>query len=68
MAKTKEQSLPEVAPLQSEATAGLTVEEVALHIFSKLFIDTAGRTPLHLAERAFEVAEVFKEVAHSRGH
>lgn len=67
MAKAREDR-PSVEAMPQPPAAGLTVEEVALHIFSKLFIDTAGRTPLHLAERAFEVAEVFKEVAHSRGH
>ena len=53
----------QMVPAQS---VSVTVEEVALKIFSRIYMDTAGRTSKHLANRAFEAAEDFMEVARSR--
>lgn len=43
-----------------------SLDDDAFQIFVKLFMDSAGRTPQHLAERAFEAAEAFAEVASKR--
>lgn len=65
MAKPQTQQKPVVrmVPVQS---VSITVEEVALQLFSRIYMETAGRTSKHLAKSAFDAAEVFIEVAESR--
>lgn len=52
-----------IEPVISQARS---LDDDAFQIFVKLFMDSAGRTPQHLAERAFEAAEAFAEVAEKR--
>ena len=42
------------------------VHHVALEIFVKSYMDTAGKTIEHLAGKSYEAAEVFCEVARNR--
>lgn len=44
----------------------VTVDEVAMRIFTRIYMDTAGRKTEHLANSAFDAAEKFIEVAESR--
>ncbi len=53
----------QMTPTQSVT---VTVDEVAMRIFTRIYMDTAGRTPVHLANSAFDAAETFIEVAESR--
>ncbi len=53
---------PKTQPRRSKAT-NVTLDEVALEIFAKLYLDTSGRTARHLAEKSFEAAKSFLEVA-----
>ncbi len=47
-------------------SVSITVEEAALRIFSRIYMETAGRTSEHLANSAFDAAEKFIEVAEER--
>ena len=64
MAKMNPVKVPvELVPTQS---VSVTIEEVAMQIFVKSYMDTAGKTKIHLAEKSFEAAEAFVQVANSR--
>lgn len=52
-----------MVPSQS---VSITVDEVAMRIFTRIYMDTAGKTTEHLANSAFDAAEKFIEVADSR--
>ena len=52
--------------IEPVASQSRSLDDDAFQIFVKLFMDSAGRTPQHLAERAFEAAEAFAEVAEKR--
>lgn len=47
-------------------TVNVTVDEVALQLFAKLYMDTAGRDPVFLIGKSFDLAEKFVEVAAER--
>lgn len=44
----------------------VTIDEVAMRIFTRIYMDTAGRKTEHLANSAFDAAEKFIEVAELR--
>lgn len=52
-----------MVPAQS---VSVTVDEVAMRIFTRIYMDTAGRKTEHLANNAFDAAETFIEIAESR--
>ncbi len=54
---------PKSGPPVIAAAVSVTVEQVAVQIFVKLYMDTAGRTPIHIAEQSFKAAEAFVDVA-----
>lgn len=52
-----------MVPAQS---VSVTVDEVAMQIFIKTYMDTASYDSEHLTNKAFDAAEKFVEVAKSR--
>lgn len=63
-ATTKPPSSPQQTA--SPSVVSVSVEDRAFEIFVKTYMDTAGKTTEFLANRAFEVAEAFVEVANKR--
>ena len=62
-ATTQQKPVEKMVPAQ---IVSITVEEAALRIFSRIYMDTAGRKSEHLANSAFDAAEIFIKVAEDR--
>lgn len=44
----------------------ISVDDIASQLFCKLYLDNSGRTPEHIAARAYEAAEAFVEYSKTR--
>ena len=67
----RSQTSPPAPPKSTEGmvpmrSISVTVDEVAMRIFTRIYMDTAGLKTEHLANSAFDAAEKFIEVSRSR--